>query len=76
VAQIKPPPTQKLEDLRAPRRYSQNLALSWRWRRLLALLVTDVWGLALAWKLAATLNQLYSPLPPQLDWGNWGGSGE
>ncbi|NJM45266.1 MAG: sugar transferase [Alkalinema sp. RU_4_3] len=73
MAQIKPPPTQKLEDLRAPRQGRQTLSLSWRWRRVLALLVTDIWGLALAWKLAATLNQLYSPLPPTLDWGNWGG---
>lgn len=77
MAQIKPSPTQKLEDLRAPGREDGRRPvwqrLSWRWRRVLALLITDVWGLALAWKLSASLNQFYSPLPPQLNWGNWGG---
>jgi hypothetical protein len=55
-------------DLRAPaRRVGGRLA--WRWRRVLALLIGDGLALAGSGKLAATLNQFYSPLPPQLDWG-------
>jgi len=48
------------------------LSLSrWQWHRILALLLSDVGAIALAWKLAARLNRFYSPLPPQLDWGTW-----
>jgi exopolysaccharide biosynthesis polyprenyl glycosylphosphotransferase len=66
------------QDLRAPARWSNPTKLhswwhSWRLRRVTVLLVADVWALALAWKVAAHLNRRYSPLPPQLDWGNWAG---
>jgi exopolysaccharide biosynthesis polyprenyl glycosylphosphotransferase len=58
-------------DLRAPDKRTASWGLSWRWRRVLTWLVGDVLALAIAWKLAAFLNKFYSPLPPQLDWGNW-----
>jgi exopolysaccharide biosynthesis polyprenyl glycosylphosphotransferase len=55
-------------DLRAPAHRREG-RLAWRWRRVLALLLGDVIALAVAGKLAALLNQFYSPLPPALDWG-------
>ncbi|MEB3295204.1 MAG: sugar transferase [Synechococcales bacterium] len=63
-------PSHSFLDLRAPAQLNQRSPLSWRWRRVLTWLVGDVLALAIAWKGAAWLNRFYSPLPPQLDWGN------
>lgn len=58
-------------DLRAPHKLELNQLLNWRWRRGGILLLSDVLALGLAWKAAALLNRLYSPIPPQLDWWVW-----
>lgn len=63
------PPT----DIRAPQRFSLAKALPSTWQRLVGLLLSDGLALGLAWHLAARLNRLYSPLPPQLDWFVWFG---
>jgi len=39
----------------------------------LALLLSDAIALALAWRIAAHLNQFYSPIPAQLVWWVWFG---
>lgn len=58
-------------DLRAPKRGVRGRLLNDRWCRALTWLAGDVAALALSWLLAAFLNQFYSPLPPQLNWGTW-----
>lgn len=61
-------PYQSPVDIRAPRQFDLSDLLHWCWYRVLALLVSDVLALALAWKIAGHLNQFYSPIPPQLEW--------
>lgn len=60
-------------DIRAPR----QLRLTGLWtkhgQRSLVLLLGDILGLALAWHLAAHLNQFYSPIPAALSWFVWFG---
>jgi len=68
-----PLPPRSQSDIRAPE------GLDWRkfWSRslglALALVLSDCLALALAWKLAVRLNQFYSPVPPELNWGVWWG---
>lgn len=62
-----------LSDIRAPRRLRLDQFLSWRWQRVLVLLLGDVLALALAWQFARYLNQFYSPIPGQLVWWSWFG---
>jgi exopolysaccharide biosynthesis polyprenyl glycosylphosphotransferase len=35
--------------------------------------VSDILGLAIAWKVSLSLNQGFSPLPPELNWGEFAG---
>ncbi|WP_239651533.1 sugar transferase [Neosynechococcus sphagnicola] len=58
-------------DLRAPLqlRFSGFCNRSRLWG--LVLFSSDGLALALSWKLAATLNRPYLPLPPQLVWWDW-----
>ncbi|MEO0532746.1 MAG: sugar transferase [Cyanobacteria bacterium P01_A01_bin.123] len=60
-----------LSDIRAPRRLRLDHFLSWRWQRVLVLLLGDVLALAIAWQVARYLNQFYSPIPAQLVWWVW-----
>lgn len=60
-------------DLRAPRRLRLRDALTWSTQRGLALMASDMLALGLAWQLARSLNQLFSPIPPQLVWWTWVG---
>jgi exopolysaccharide biosynthesis polyprenyl glycosylphosphotransferase len=60
-------------DIRAPRRLDCSQILTWKWQRLLLLLGSDGLALAIAWSVAARLNQFYLPLPPQLLWWTWFG---
>ncbi|NJM78327.1 MAG: sugar transferase [Acaryochloridaceae cyanobacterium RU_4_10] len=68
------PPTPKIphpQDIRAI--HSVNI---WRknhqqWLNISVLAVADFTALGCAWKIAAQLNQLYSPIPPQLVWWTW-----
>lgn len=58
-------------DIRAPEKLNLQRALRHPWYRAIALLGSDMTALALAWQLAGTLNQYYSPIPPQLVWWVW-----
>lgn len=60
-----------ITDIRAPQQLNLSQLLSWRWQRVLALLLSDIAALAMAWQIAANLNQFYSPLPSQLVWWVW-----
>lgn len=59
------------QDIRAPRRLRLKHMLSWRWQRLLVLVLGDVLGLAIAWRVADYFNQFFLPVPPQLVWWEW-----
>ena len=67
-------PTQKHMkklDLRA----GQNIQ-NWHmgqvnWLRSLLLIVSDIFGLAIAWRTSLNFNQVFSPLPPALNWGEF-----
>jgi exopolysaccharide biosynthesis polyprenyl glycosylphosphotransferase len=67
TALLNPDKTTKT-DLRSPRPLHLSQLLTWQWRRLTVLLLSDILALAVAWKLAAQLNHFYSPLPAQLVW--------
>lgn len=64
-------PKRAPRDIRAPDRLNLLSLSRWEWYPILALLLSDVGAIALAWKLAARFNRFYSPLPSQLDWGTW-----
>lgn len=54
-------------DLRAPLRVGTRRGE--RWAECLLWVLGDGLALGLAWRWAGYVNQFYSPLPPQLDWG-------
>ncbi|MEA5464692.1 sugar transferase [Leptothoe sp. PORK10 BA2] len=58
-------------DIRAARGTIPLTDLRWNSLRILALLLSDAFGLGLAWQLARFLNRFYSPIPPQLVWWVW-----
>ena len=64
-------PNASTTDLRAPRRLELSHVVRWPWHRIAALLLSDILALALAWQIAAHLNQFYSPIPAQLVWWVW-----
>jgi exopolysaccharide biosynthesis polyprenyl glycosylphosphotransferase len=55
-------------DIRAPGKLALSRLVNEAGYRLMGLLVSDVMALAIAWHIAAHLNQFYSPIPPQLNW--------
>ncbi len=56
-------------DIRAPERLRLSQIPDWKWRRFAFLVVGDVLGLALAWKLAGGLNRkFFLPIPGPLVW--------
>jgi exopolysaccharide biosynthesis polyprenyl glycosylphosphotransferase len=65
--------TRHRTDIRAPRRLRSQLrdALTGPGRRGLVLLASDVLALGLSWHIARSLNQYFSPIPPQLVWWVW-----
>lgn len=58
-------------DIRAPQGWQFHRLLTWQGKRAAILLLGDVTALGMAGRLAAHLNQFYSPLPPQLVLGTW-----
>ncbi|HEY9858209.1 MAG TPA: sugar transferase [Candidatus Obscuribacterales bacterium] len=58
-------------DIRAPGKLNLSQLRGWLGYRMLALLLSDVLALGMAWQIAAHLNQFYSPLPPELNWWAW-----
>ena len=69
-------PTVKLSkkyDLRAGKQIQQWSMVEFNWLRALLLIASDILGLAIAWKVSLNFNQVFSPLPPELDWGEFAG---
>ncbi|NJN02664.1 MAG: sugar transferase [Leptolyngbyaceae cyanobacterium SL_1_1] len=66
-----PLPPEPVLDIRTPRQIRPSHILSWRWQRVLVLLLGDILALAVAWQVARYLNQFYSPIPPELVWWVW-----
>lgn len=60
----------KIRDIRA--RTGIRVKQQGGWRSL-GLILGDICGLGLAWHIALGLNNQFSPLPKQLDWGEFGG---
>ncbi|MFE4107914.1 sugar transferase [Almyronema epifaneia] len=58
-------------DIRTPRQIRLSHILSWRWQRVLVLLLGDILAFAVAWQVARYLNQFYSPIPSELVWWVW-----
>ncbi len=61
------------QDIRAPRWLGLQLrdVLTGPGRAGLILLTTDIAALGLSWHIARSLNQFFSPIPPQLVWWTW-----
>ncbi|WP_448562989.1 sugar transferase [Trichothermofontia sp.] len=66
-----PTPVPWIPDIRASHRWSLSPLQRQRWLHGLALLLSDAIALALAWQMAAHLNQFYSPIPAPLVWWVW-----
>ena len=69
-------PTVKLSkkyDLRAGKQIQQWSMVEFNWLRALLLIASDILGLAIAWKASLNFNQVFSPLPPELNWGEFAG---
>lgn len=73
MAAPSPPPVPPPKDLRAAHAFHLHTLWSWRGRRFLLLVLSDGLALAIAWKVALALNQLFSPIPPALVWWVWWG---
>lgn len=58
-------------DIRAPQSLQPWQLLKSNYYRVLALLLSDLLALALAWRFAEYGNKFYSPVSPQLDWWEW-----
>ncbi len=60
------------QDICAPRGLRHQLldAFTGSGLKGLVLLATDILALGLSWHLARSLNQFFSPIPPQLVWWN------
>lgn len=65
------PASEPIVDIRTPRQMRPSHILSWRWQRVLVLLLGDILALAVAWQVARYLNQFYSPIPAELVWWVW-----
>ena len=63
----------KKYDIRAGNRIKQWSIGDFNWLRTLLLIVSDILGLGIAWKVSLNLNQGFSPLPPELSWGEFAG---
>jgi exopolysaccharide biosynthesis polyprenyl glycosylphosphotransferase len=59
------------EDLRATRSGGVRRRGLQQWLNIAVLVVADLAALGCAWRIAAQLNRLYAPLPPQLVWWTW-----
>lgn len=58
-------------DIRAPGSFQPQQIFNSLAYRVLALLLSDLLALALAWRFAEHWNKFYSPVPPQLAWWEW-----
>ena len=58
-------------DIRAPGSLQPQQIFNSLAYRVIALLLSDLLALALAWRFAEHWNKFYSPVPPQLAWWEW-----
>ncbi|WP_009633339.1 sugar transferase [Synechocystis sp. PCC 7509] len=58
-------------DIRAPGKFQLQQIFNSFAYQVMALLLSDLLALALAWRFAEHWNKLYSPVPPQLAWWEW-----
>lgn len=58
-------------DIRAPGSFQPQQIFNSLAYRVIALLLSDLLALALAWRFAEHWNKFYSPVPPQLAWWEW-----
>jgi exopolysaccharide biosynthesis polyprenyl glycosylphosphotransferase len=63
----------KARDIRASARSSLTSLSIEQWYRIALFICSDILGLGLAWKIAAYLNQFYSPVPEAFIWWEWFG---
>lgn len=63
----------KKYDLRAGSQIQQWKLVDFNWLRALLLIASDIVGLGIAWKISLNFNQVFSPLPPDLNWGEFAG---
>jgi exopolysaccharide biosynthesis polyprenyl glycosylphosphotransferase len=66
-------PCAKKYDIRAGNQIKQWSMVECNWLRSLLLIASDTLGLGIAWKISSSLNQGFSPLPPELNWGEFAG---
>jgi exopolysaccharide biosynthesis polyprenyl glycosylphosphotransferase len=68
-------PTEKRlkRDLRAGNHLQQWNMVEFNWLRTLLLIFSDILGLGVVWKVSLNFNQVFSPLPPELSWGEFAG---
>ncbi len=64
---------EKKYDIRAGNQIKQWSMVEFNWLRALLLIFSDILGLAIAWKGSLSLSQGFSPLPPELNWGEFAG---
>ena len=64
---------EKKYDIRAGNQIKQWSMLEFNWLRSLFLIASDTLGLGIAWQISQRLNQDFSPLPPELNWGEFAG---
>lgn len=62
----------KKHDIRAGNQIKWSM-VEFNWLRSLLLIASDILGLGIAWRISWNLNQGFSPLPPELDWGEFAG---
>ena len=62
----------KKHDIRAGNQIKWSM-VEFNWLRSLLLIASDILGLGIAWRISWNLNQGFSPLPPELNWGEFAG---
>jgi len=62
----------KKYDIRAGNQRKWSM-VEFNWLRSLLLIASDILGLGIAWRVSWSLNQGFSPLPPELNWGEFAG---
>ncbi|TYQ31897.1 sugar transferase [Pseudanabaena sp. UWO310] len=63
----------KKYDIRACHQIQPWSGFEFNWMRTILLIASDILGLGIAWKGSLSLNQGFSPLPPELNWGEFAG---
>jgi exopolysaccharide biosynthesis polyprenyl glycosylphosphotransferase len=68
LKRVKPKRADEMRDIRASRKMRLAPQPEIGWFRAGVLLLGDIGGLAIAWRIAEKFNQSFSPMPTELDW--------